>query len=72
MSDIIVLIYTHKHSAPSPSSPLYSERHALFSPSVSPALLLRYLMLVLPYSHGQPTLSLHAFIRRSYREPYRS
>ncbi|EDR01138.1 uncharacterized protein LACBIDRAFT_312459 [Laccaria bicolor S238N-H82] len=37
MSDIIVLVYGHKHSAPSPSSPLYSERHALFSPSVSPA-----------------------------------
>ena len=37
MSDIIGLIYGHKHSAPSPSSPLYSERHAPFSPSVSPA-----------------------------------
>ncbi|EDR04537.1 uncharacterized protein LACBIDRAFT_330448 [Laccaria bicolor S238N-H82] len=36
MSDIISLIYKHKHSAPSPASPLYSERHALFSPSVSP------------------------------------
>ncbi|KAF8969042.1 hypothetical protein BDZ97DRAFT_1902760 [Flammula alnicola] len=36
MSDIIVLIYRHKHSAPSPASPLYSERHAPFSPSVSP------------------------------------
>lgn len=30
-------IYGHKHSAPSePASPLYSERHAPFSPSVSP------------------------------------
>jgi len=37
MSDIIVLIYGHKHSAPSPSSPLYSEHHSPFSPSVSPA-----------------------------------
>ena len=36
MSDIIVLIYGHKHSAPSTASPLYSERHAPFSPSVSP------------------------------------
>jgi hypothetical protein len=37
MSDIIILIYGHKHSAPSPSSPLYSECHAPFSPSVSAA-----------------------------------
>ena len=37
MSDVIVLIYEHKHSAPSPSSPFYSARHAPFSPSVSPA-----------------------------------
>ena len=37
MSDIIFLIYGHKHSAPSSSSPLYSEHHASFSPSVSPA-----------------------------------
>ena len=37
MSDIIVLIYGHKHSSPSTASPLYSERHAPFSPSVSPA-----------------------------------
>ena len=36
MSDIISLIYGHKHSAPSPGSPRYSERHAPFSPSVSP------------------------------------
>jgi hypothetical protein len=36
MSNIISLIYKHKHSAPSPASPLYSERHASFSPSVSP------------------------------------
>ena len=35
MSGIISLIYKHKHSAPSPASPLYSERHAPFSPSVS-------------------------------------
>jgi len=34
MSDIISLIYKHKHSMPSPASPLYSERHASFSPSV--------------------------------------
>ena len=37
MSDIIVLIYGHKHSSPSTASPLYSERHTPFSPSVSPA-----------------------------------
>jgi len=36
MSDIISLIYKHKHSAPSPASPLYSERHAPFSASVPP------------------------------------
>ena len=36
MSDIISLIYKHKHSTPLPASPLYSEHHALFSPSVSP------------------------------------
>jgi len=37
MSDIIVLIYGHKHSAPSPSSPRYSKCHAPFSTSVSPS-----------------------------------
>ncbi|KAF8809191.1 hypothetical protein BYT27DRAFT_7284261 [Phlegmacium glaucopus] len=37
MSDIILLIYSHKHSAPSPKSTWYHERHAPFSPSVSPA-----------------------------------
>ena len=37
MSEIITLIYKHKHSAPSPDSPRASERHAPFSPSVSPA-----------------------------------
>ena len=36
MSDIISLIYKHKHSAPSPTSPLYSERNASFSSTVSP------------------------------------
>jgi len=35
MSDIISLIYKHKHSMPSPASPLYSEHHASFSPSVT-------------------------------------
>ena len=35
MSNIISLIYKHKHSMPSLASPLYSECHALFSPSVS-------------------------------------
>jgi len=35
MSDIISLIYKHKHSVPLPASPLYSERHALFSLSVT-------------------------------------
>jgi len=37
MSDIISLIYKHKHSVPLLASPLYSERRASFSPSVSPA-----------------------------------
>jgi hypothetical protein len=37
ISDIITLVYKHKHSAPSPSSPHASEGHAPFSPSVSPA-----------------------------------
>jgi hypothetical protein len=37
MSDIVSLIYGHKHSAPSPGSPQYSERHSSFSPLVSPA-----------------------------------
>ncbi|EDR00804.1 uncharacterized protein LACBIDRAFT_312994 [Laccaria bicolor S238N-H82] len=37
ISDIITLVYKHKHSAPSPSSPHASEHHAPFSPSVSPA-----------------------------------
>jgi len=37
MSDIIALIYSHKHSAPSPKSTRHHERHAPFSPSVSPA-----------------------------------
>jgi hypothetical protein len=37
MSDIIILIYSHKHSAPSWRSTQYHERHAPFSPSVSPA-----------------------------------
>ncbi|KDR66902.1 hypothetical protein GALMADRAFT_80370 [Galerina marginata CBS 339.88] len=36
MADIIPLLYGHKHSAPSPSSPRYSERHAPFSSSVPP------------------------------------
>jgi len=35
MSDIISLIYKHKHSVPLLASPLYSERHASFSPSVT-------------------------------------
>ena len=34
MSDIISLVYKHKHSAPLLASPLYSEYHASFSPSV--------------------------------------
>ena len=46
MSDIISLIYKHKRSAPSPASPLYSERHALFSPSISPGEIL----------HARPSL----------------
>ena len=37
MSEIITLVYKHKHSAPLPDSPHASERHAPFSPSVSPA-----------------------------------
>jgi len=35
MSDIIALIYSHKHSAPSSRSTQSHERHAPFSPSVS-------------------------------------
>jgi hypothetical protein len=46
MSDIITLIYKHKHSAPSPGSPQYSERHAPFSAAVSPAEI----------SHARPSL----------------
>ncbi|PPQ73043.1 hypothetical protein CVT26_014661 [Gymnopilus dilepis] len=46
MSDIINLIYSHKHSAPSPQSTHYHERHAPFSPSVSPADI----------SHARPSL----------------
>jgi len=62
MSDIIVLIYgintVHPHRL----------HHVI--PSVMPhflllSLLRKYFMLVLPYSHGQPTSSLHTFIRRS-------
>jgi hypothetical protein len=37
MSDIIDLIYSHKHSAPLSRSTQYHERHAPFSPSVSAA-----------------------------------
>jgi len=37
MSDIITLVYKHKHSAPSPDSPRASEHHAPFSLSLSPA-----------------------------------
>ncbi|PPQ87647.1 hypothetical protein CVT25_011485 [Psilocybe cyanescens] len=36
MSDIVSLIYSHKHSAPSPKSAHYHERHAPFSPSILP------------------------------------
>jgi hypothetical protein len=39
MSDIISLIYGHKHSSPSPASPHYSERHAPFSPSFPPTAI---------------------------------
>ena len=46
MSDIISLIYGHKHSSPSPTSPHYSERHAPFSPSVPPMAIL----------HARPSL----------------
>ena len=37
MSHIILLIYSHKHSAPSSASTQYHERHAPFSPSTSSA-----------------------------------
>jgi hypothetical protein len=37
MSEIIDLIYSHKHSAPSSRSTHYHERHAPFSPSVTPS-----------------------------------
>ncbi|KAF8159999.1 hypothetical protein B0H34DRAFT_797183 [Crassisporium funariophilum] len=46
MSDIIPLVYGHKHSAPSPGSPSYSERRAPFSPIVSPGEIL----------HARPSL----------------
>lgn len=47
MLDINILIYQHKHSAPSPGSPLYSKRHAPFSasaPAESPMHVLHYLL----------------------------
>ena len=37
MSEIIELMYSHKHSAPSSRSTHYHERHTPFSPSVSPS-----------------------------------
>ncbi|KAF8884726.1 hypothetical protein CPB84DRAFT_1816928 [Gymnopilus junonius] len=37
MSNIITLIYSHKHSVPSPQSTHYHEQYASFSPAVSPA-----------------------------------
>ena len=46
MSDIIILIYSHKHSAPSSRSTQYHERHAPFSPFVSSAEI----------SHARPAL----------------
>ncbi|KDR67763.1 hypothetical protein GALMADRAFT_79366 [Galerina marginata CBS 339.88] len=46
MSDIIVLIYLHKRSAPSWRSTQDHERHAPFSPSVSPAKI----------AHARPSL----------------
>ena len=46
MSDIITLIYKHKHSAPSPGSPHYFERHAPFSATVTSAEI----------SHARPSL----------------
>ena len=46
MSDIIVLIYSHKHSAPSLGSTQYHEHHAPFSPSISPAVI----------KHARPSL----------------
>ncbi|PPQ90215.1 hypothetical protein CVT25_001659 [Psilocybe cyanescens] len=36
MANVINLIYSHKHSSPSSRLTQYPERHALFSPSVSP------------------------------------
>ena len=46
MSDIITLIYSHKHSAPSPRSTQYHEHHTPFLPSVSHAEIL----------HARPSL----------------
>jgi hypothetical protein len=46
MSEIIGLVYSHKHSAPSPRSTQYHERHASFSPSISPAAI----------NHARPSL----------------
>jgi hypothetical protein len=46
MSEISGLVYSHKHSAPSPRSTQYHERHASFSPSISPAAI----------NHARPSL----------------
>lgn len=66
MADVIPLIYGHKHSAPSSSSPRYSERHAPFSSS-GRFLSLKSFMHVLQvvYSLGLPRLSLIMFTVRS-------
>jgi hypothetical protein len=62
MSDIISLIYGHKHSAPSPGSPhilsAMPHSHLQF-------LLKKYFMLVLPYFHGQQISSPIMFTARS-------
>jgi len=63
MSDIISLIYKHKHSAPSPASPLYSERHASFSPSVMASEIF----------HARPSLftwAINLVINHVHREIY--
>jgi hypothetical protein len=46
MSEIVDLIYSHKHSAPSLRSTQYHERHASFSPSISPVAI----------NHAHPSL----------------
>jgi len=63
MSDIISLIYKHKHSVSSPASPLYSEHHASFSPSVTASEIF----------HARPSLftwAINLVANHNHREIY--